>query len=147
MGKLFGGFGLIGLALFMLLGFFAAGVGGPAAIFALLIAVVLPAWAGFTMIKSHNRGGGAVGGRREDLRRQTLEAELLRLAARKQGKLTIIEAVTDLAISPEEAKEALDALSLRGLADFQVTDSGTVVYDFRDIRNLSDKPDARGILE
>jgi hypothetical protein len=84
---------------------------------------------------------------REALRRQTLEAELLRLAARHSGRITIVEAVSELAVTPEEAKEALDALAVRGLADFEVTESGVVVYVFHDLEHLGEKSESKGLLE
>ena len=140
------GWVLVALAVFMFIGYLGAEVGGASAIFALLITVVLPAAGGVALITG--RVGGRVhGARRAELRQQTIEAELLRLAGRHGGKLTIVEAVGELAITPEEAKQALDALSVRGLADFEVTDSGVVVYVFHDVQNLGDKADSRGLLE
>ena len=85
--------------------------------------------------------------RKEELRRQTIESEILRLAARSQNKLTVVEVVTDLAISAEEAASALDSLAARDLAELQVTDSGVLVYDFRDLRHLSEKDSATGLLD
>lgn len=137
---------LIALAAFMFIGYLGADVSGPAAVFALLITVVLPAAGGVALVTGRVRGR-ALGARREELRQQTLEAELLRLAGRHGGRLTIVEAVSELAITPEEAKQALDALSVRGLADFEVTESGIVVYVFHDVKNLGDKSRSRGLLE
>lgn len=137
---------LIALSAFMFIGYLGADVGGPAAIFALLITVLLPAAGGVALVTGRMRGG-AVGARRDELRQQTLEAELLRLAGRRGGRLTIVEAVGELAITPEDAKQALDALAVRGLADFEVTDSGIVVYVFHDVQNLGDKAESRGLLE
>ena len=137
---------LIALSALMFIGYLGADVGGPAAIFALLITVLLPAAGGLALVTGRMRGR-AVGARRDELRRQTLEAELLRLAGRRGGKLTIVEAVGELAITPEDAKQALDALAVRGLADFEVTDSGIVVYVFHDVQNIGDKGGSRGLLE
>ena len=147
MARLWGGIALAALALFMGVGYASAEVGGSAALLAFLITVILPGGAGVGLIASHFRNRGALAGRKDDLRRQTLAAELLRLAAKRGGKLTIVEAVTDLAVSPEEAKLALDALTVRGIADFEVTESGVVVYAFHDIQRLGEKPDARGLLQ
>ncbi|CAN5769665.1 hypothetical protein BH23GEM10_BH23GEM10_02890 [soil metagenome] len=141
------GWALIALAAFMFVGFLGADVGGAAAIAALLITVVLPAGAGVALVSGRLRGVGSGSSRTAELRQQTLEAELLRLAGRHDGKLTIVEAVGELAISPEDAKQALDALAVRGLADFEVTDSGVVVYVFHDVQRLGDKPHSRGLLE
>jgi hypothetical protein len=146
---LIGGAALLALAAFMFAGFLGADISasGGAKSIAFIIAVLLPAGGGAALILSHVRGKGQLAGRKAELRQQTLEAEVLRLAAQQQGKITVVETVTALAVTPEEAKEALDALARRGLADFQVTDSGVIVYAFHDVQKLSEKSKARGILE
>jgi hypothetical protein len=120
---------------------------GPSTAVALIISVLLPAAGGALLLKPNLFGNKRVAANKADLRQRTLEAEVLALAAKKEGKLTIVEVVTDMAVTPEEAKSVLDALAVRGMADFQVTDSGVVVYDFQDIRRLGDKSAARGILD
>jgi hypothetical protein len=55
--------------------------------------------------------------------------------------------VTEFAITPEKANELLESLMVRELADVEVTDSGVIVYVFHDVKNLADKPRARGILD
>jgi hypothetical protein len=148
-GSLIGGIALLLLALFMFFGFLRADVdaSGAAQLFAVLIAVGLPAAGGSALIYSHVRSKGRLAGRKAGLRQQTLEAEVLRLAVQHQGKLTVVETVSALAVTPEEAKEALDALARRGLADFEVTESGVIVYAFHDVQRLSEKSRAKGILE
>jgi hypothetical protein len=137
---------LVALATFMLFGAMRAGVSGPVGIAALVITVVLPGAAGIALI-SGLVGTLGRGRARDALRRQTLEAELLRLARRHAGRLTLVEVVGELAVSHDEAKDALDALAVRGLADFEVTDSGVVVYVFHDVKHIEDKHDSRGLLE
>jgi hypothetical protein len=137
---------LVVLATFMFVGYLGADVAGPRAVIALIITVLLPAAGGIAILTGRVRSG-RLGGRREELRRHTLEAELLRLAGRHAGRLTIVEVVGELAVPPEEAKEALDALTVRGLADFEVTDSGVIVYVFHDVQHLGEKHDAKGLLE
>jgi len=137
---------LVVLATFMFVGYLGADVAGPQAVIALIITVLLPAAGGIAILTGRVRSG-RLGGRREELRRHTLEAELLRLAGRHAGRLTIVEVVGELAVPAEEAKEALDALTVRGLADFEVTDSGVIVYVFHDVQHLGDKHDAKGLLE
>jgi hypothetical protein len=147
MGRIIGWI-LIALAAFMFVGYLGAGVSGPAALFALLVAVVLPAAGGFALVTGRlGAGRGRLNTRREELRRDTLQSEILRLAGTHGGRITIVEVVSALAITPEEAKESLDALAVRGLADFEVTDSGIVVYVFHDVQHLGDKSEARGLLE
>ncbi|HEX6133163.1 MAG TPA: hypothetical protein VFZ24_04230 [Longimicrobiales bacterium] len=138
---------LIAIAAFMFVGYLGSDVSGPEAILALLLTVALPAAGGLALVTGRIGPRGRIGASREELRQQTLEAELLRLAGRHGGKLTIVEAVGELAIAPEDAKQALDALAVRGIADFEVTDSGIVVYVFHDIQHLGDKSESRGLLE
>jgi hypothetical protein len=149
LGKTLGGVALLAVAAFMLLGFAVSklSLASPAVIFALLVSVGLPAAAGIALLKPGLLGSRRLQKSRADIRQRTLESEVLRLAAQRQGKLTIVEVVTDLAILPEEAKAVMDSLAIKGLADFAVTDSGVVVYDFQDVRKLPDKASAKGILD
>ena len=149
MGSIVGGGLLLALALFMLVGFLNADVDRAAGttLLALLITVALPAGAGAALISRGARSGKRLDERREALRRQTIEAELVKLAGRKDGKLTVVEVVSELGVSPESAEAALQALARRDLADIQVTESGLLVYAFHDVRRLSEKPDAKGILD
>ena len=149
MGKLVGGSALLLVSLLMFAGFLGsnrdASVG--ATIAALGIAVLLPAAGGAALIAAYFRGKGRLANRKHALRQQTVEAELLLLAGKRGGKLTIVEAVGELALTPEDAKEALDALARRGLADFEVTDSGVIVYAFHDLQRISEKGQSKSILE
>lgn len=137
------------LAVFMFAGYLGADINaGPGATFlALAIAVGLPAAGGAALIASHVRTGGRVSDRKQDLRRQTIEAEVLRLAGQHAGKLTVVEVVGALALPPDEAKAVLDSLARRELADLEVTDSGVIVYAFHDVAKLSEKSKAKGILD
>ena len=149
MSKLVGGAVLLLLSLFMFLGFLgsSASIGAPATIAALLITVALPAAAGVALASGHFRARGRLARRRDELRQQTIESEILRLAGQRGGRLTAVEVASDMAISPEAAKEALDSLALREVADLEVTDSGVIVYAFHDVRHLQEKPHAKGILD
>jgi hypothetical protein len=140
---------LILLSLFMLIGFLGsdAAIGAPATIAALLITVGLPAAAAVALASGHLRARGRLARRREELRQQTIESEILRLAEQRGGRLTAVEVASDMAISPEAAKEALDSLALRELAELEITDSGLLVYAFHDVRHLLEKPHAKGVLD
>jgi hypothetical protein len=140
---------LILLSLFMLIGFLgsSAAIGAPATIAALLITVGLPAAAGVALASGHFRARGRLASRREELRRQTIESEILRLAGQRGGRLTAVEVASDMAISPEAAKDALDSLALREQAELEITDSGMIVYSFHDVRHLQEKPHAKGLLD
>lgn len=149
MNKLLAAGGLAALALFMLLGFLASDVaaGAPATLAALALTVGLPAAGAGLLARSHHAERARLGGRKAQLRRQTLDAEILRLAAEHGGRLTAVEVAARLAIGPEAAKEALDDLALRGQAEIEVTDAGLLVYGFWDVRHLGDKSSARGVLD
>ena len=149
MSKLSGGVVLLMLALLMLLGFVQSGRDGISAAEAVaaIITVVLPGFFAIKLIRGYFGADQRVEANKVELRRRTLGAEMLRLAGERGGKLTIVEAVTEFAITPDEAKEVLDGLAREGMADFQVTDAGVVVYDFVELRRIADKESARGILE
>lgn len=143
-----GGGALLFLSGFMLLGFLNANAmpAVPAAI-AFVVAVLLPAAGGVTLIARKRGKLGSRAARRDQLRRQTVEAELLRLAAAHGGRLTVVEVVSELALSSDDAKAALDSLTMQEIADMAVTDSGTIVYTFRDIERALEKGSARHVLE
>jgi hypothetical protein len=147
--KKLGGVALLILSLFMALGLVRSGVdlGAPATIAAALITIILPAAGGIALLGSPFGHRARLAQRREALRQQTYESEILRLAAQRQGRLTAVELVTEFAITPEKANELLESLVSRDLADIQVTDSGVVVYSFHDVRHLGDKERAKGILD
>jgi hypothetical protein len=140
---------LLLLALFMLYGFMrsTAELSSFGTVMALLITVALPAAAGIMLAARHLRRGRLVESRRDDLRRQTIEAEVLRLAAERGGRLTLVEIVTEMAVPSEAAQQALDALVHREIADIAVTDSGVLVYTFHDVERIGEKSHARGVLE
>ncbi len=149
MARLIGSALLLLLSIYMLVGFVGsdAPLGAPVTIAALLITVGLPAVGAIALASGHFRGRGRLTRRREELRRQTVESEILRLAARHSGRLTAVEVASEMAISPEAAKDALDALALREQADLEITESGVIVYSFHDVRHLDQKSRAKGVLD
>jgi len=144
-----GGFALLGLSLFMLLGFFSADLPQSAAVklLALLVGVGIPGAAGGTLLLQHFGRKGRLAGSRERLIRQTQEAELLRLAGERGGRLTVVEVVRELALTHSDAESLLRSLVVRGFAEVEVTDSGLLVYAFPDVQLLDDKATARGVLD
>jgi hypothetical protein len=137
---------LLSLAGLMLFGFLrsSASIAAPTTMIALLITVVAPAAGGIALL----RGTGLARGKRLDqLRQQTIDAEVLRLAVAEGGRLTAVEVATALAITPEQAKDTLDALVGRDVADIAVTERGVVVYTFHDAKHLGGKADAKGVLD
>jgi hypothetical protein len=147
--KLIGAVGLAVLALFMLAGFMnsALALSSTTTVVALLLTVALPAAGAALLARAHFAERSRLTGRRAELRRHTIDSEILRLAARHAGQLTAVEVATELAMSPEAAAEALKELGIRGQADVQVTDDGVLVYSFYDVRHLGGKATARGVLD
>ncbi|MGH7676116.1 MAG: hypothetical protein ACREMV_12670 [Gemmatimonadales bacterium] len=149
MGKLIGGGALLFLSLFMLLGFFnvSGRLGIPAAALTLLIAVGIPAGAGAALVRAYVRERRGFAGHRERLRLQTYQAEILKLAERRGGKLTVVEVVAEAALDPATAEAALASLVEQGVADIEVTESGLLVYTFPDVERLPEKGSSKGILD
>ena len=149
MGRILGGSTLLLLAAFMAIGFMRADIDRSAftTIIAVLVVVVLPAVAGGVLLLRPGASRRRNAARLEALRQQTLEAEVLRLAARRGAKLTVLEVATELAVGTDAAEAALGALATRGVAEIEVTESGMLVYAFRDISLLSEKARAKGVLD
>ncbi|MDH3731895.1 MAG: hypothetical protein OEU54_00115 [Gemmatimonadota bacterium] len=147
--KRWGGGALIGVAAFMFLGFMVSGgaFSTAATVAAFLVSVVLPATTGGLMIKSSMGGGRALTERQEALRLETIQAEVLRLAGVHGGRLTVVEVAGELGIPASTAEEVLNELMAKEVSDVAVTESGLLVYEFHDLKHLSEKEDARGILD
>jgi hypothetical protein len=147
--KLIGAVGLALLALLMLAGFFNSSVAlsGGTALAALALTVGLPAAGAVLLARGHYAEKSRLSGRKAELRRNTIDAEILRLAGEHGGRLTSVEVATALSMTPEAAAEALKELGIRGQADVEVTDAGVLVYSFYDVRHLGSKSTARGVLD
>jgi hypothetical protein len=151
MGKLAGGIALSFVALFMLIGFLAGGGADQSALVRLMafgVAVGIPGAAGGALLWQHARRTRLTGPAGPDqLRGQTHQSEVVKLAQHKGGRLTIVEIVADTALSIDQAEAALAALVERGMAEVEVTDRGLIVYVFRDLQQLPDKARSRGVLD
>ncbi|HEU5261125.1 MAG TPA: hypothetical protein VFU41_06850 [Gemmatimonadales bacterium] len=148
-GKLVGGGALIALSLFMLLGFFSssATLSFPVAVLTLVVAVGVPGVAGAALIRSYVRERDRFAEHREQLRLETFQAEIVKLAGARGGKLTVVELVSDLAFDAATAEAALHGLVTQGVADIEVTDSGLLVYTFPDVQRLPEKGASKDILD
>lgn len=149
MAKLIGGGALIAVALFMLLGFFNVSrpLAAPAAVATLLFTVALPGAAGIALMRSHFAAKGNLARRRDDLRRQTQEAEILKAAQELGGRLTVVEVTARLALPATTVEALLAGLHERGLAEIEVTDEGLIVYRFPDVQQLPGKATSRDVLD
>ena len=134
MGRKIGGIALLVIAALMLLGFArsSASLASPTALFALLLVVVLPAAGGVALLRGSLGRNSAT--RMAQLRQQTIDAEILRVAMERGGRLTAVEVATTLGLGAGDAKAALDDLVQRQVADLEVTDEGVLVYTFHEAR-------------
>lgn len=58
------------------------------------------------------------------------EKEILRLAQRKGGRLTVLEVAAETSVTLEEAEQLLNEMSVRGHVGMQVADDGAMIYEF-----------------
>lgn len=147
--KLFGAIVLLGIAGFMSVGLLASDMAGGVGttIFTALLVIGIPgAWGGL-LLRSHLKGAPTLTAGRAELRRLTQSSEIMKLAERKGGRLTVVEVVAETALPAEAAEEMLGDFVRQGLAEPEVTDKGLVVYVFGDVEQLRDKGGSRGILE
>jgi hypothetical protein len=146
-GRKIGAGALLFIAALMLLGFLrsSASLFSPTALFAVLLTVALPAYAGVALLRGAL--GGTSKGRMQALRQQTIDAEILKLAMAHQGRLTEVEVASALALPAGEAKASLDGLVEREVADLEFTDDGVLVYTFHDARYFEGKGGAQGLLD
>jgi hypothetical protein len=70
--------------------------------------------------------------RRTVVQRQTGEREsaVLQVVRQHEGVVSPVDVAADCGMSLEQAEETLKGLQLRGFAEMDVTDTGTVIYRF-----------------
>ncbi len=147
MGRKIGGIVLLALAALMLLGFArsSASLASPTALFALALVVILPAVGGIALLRGSLGGNSAT--RMAQLRQQTIDAEILRVAMERGGRLTAVEVATSLGLGAGDAKAALDDLVQRQLAELEVSDEGVLIYTFHEARYFKGDVNSRARLD
>jgi hypothetical protein len=104
----------------------------------IFVAVVI-----FRAITSHDR-------RREwsspKIRRASLQDQIIKLAFRKDGLLTVTDVVAETGLSFKKAEEALNKMVDFSRVNMRVSDSGIVVYEFAEIFH-KDLQDAKTLRE
>lgn len=66
----------------------------------------------------------------KDEKRSRLEKEIVKLAQRKGGQLSILEIVAETSLSTKEADEIMEEMTVKGYVTMDVTESGGIVYTF-----------------
>lgn len=74
-----------------------------------------------------------------------LEVDVLQLARKKGGRLTVLEVVTELEVGVDQAETVLEDLQVRGIAGILVSDSGLMVYSFHELQHLGEKDAAQPV--
>jgi hypothetical protein len=80
------------------------------------------------------------------LREQTIDAEILRLAIERQGRLTLLEITSGLGLTDADVKHSLEQMVRREKADLDVTEDGVIVYTFHDAKHLDGTRDSKRFL-
>jgi hypothetical protein len=136
---------LVAVGAFMGLGVL-LNLGGPHGAAALLLAFVVfglaPAAAGVWLLRGPVTEAAAL-----LAAQRAWDSELLRLAARRDGSLSVAEVVAHADLDPKEAEQRLDELSRRGLCELRVTEEGVVVYRFLAAPSTTHKQLAQGVLD
>ena len=128
------------VTLFVLIGFFAARPWSDATTaMAFLLIICLAAALTDLLSRSRFLEHLRLSGPKAPLHQHNIDAEILRLASDRDGRLTAAEVAAELQISSAEAKRALDDLLLRQDADPELTDTGIIVYHFYGVRPLTAK--------
>jgi hypothetical protein len=130
------GFTLLGILLGLSRGFGA----GPLTA-ALFLCVVLPGALGAVLVRSRAER------RQPDEAERAADSELLRLAERRGGSLTVAEAMAHADLTHGDAERRLERLCVEGLAEHRVSSEGVIVYRFERILSQGQRPRAAGLLD
>jgi hypothetical protein len=116
---------------------------GASARFGFTVSLVLlgiaPLVTGIVMLAQARKEGRRV-------RDNKLQAQLMRLAAQKSGKLTLGEVAMYLQIPIEEAEKKLAFMQSKGIFDLQLTERGAMVYRLIDYASPEEKYRARQVI-
>ncbi len=107
---------------------------------------VLPIIVGIVLLRSNYQNQKRAREAQERALKEEKEGEIIRLAQRKKGRLTVTEVAAATSLTLEEAEKILQEMVTRGYVGLKVTNSGILVYEFYEITR-GDKDSAKGILE
>ena len=94
----------------------------------LSIGVALVVMSGLLLFSSRRLDSAA-----QLVRRRKIENDLLRLARRKGGRLTVTDAATETGYTAAETESLLKQLVEGGFVEIEVTEAGVMVYRFPEI--------------
>lgn len=131
--------------LFMLLGFFASTKPSTFAsdLVELILFCFIPITLGVGLIVSHVRGQKLEKLEEQKQQLAAREKEVLLLARRYQGKLTMAEIVTDTSMDAAQAEETVNELVVKGMTTLKTNDAGQAYYEFYDMLPHEEEPEQR----
>ena len=132
MKKQYGAWILIGIGLFMLLGFVSSTkhTGFVANAVTFLLLVVAPITGGIALIRGQKQEKLRAAQETKNLLESAREKEILRLAEQKKGLLTVSQIVMESSMNAAEAEDVLHELIVKRLVDMRTNPDGQVVYEF-----------------
>lgn len=100
---------------------------------ALLLFSIIPIVSGATLIVSHFRNKKREEGEQQKLRLAAREKEVLLLARRLDGRLTMAQIVTETSMDAAGAEETMNELVVKGMASLRTNEEGQMFYEFFDM--------------
>lgn len=141
MDRKLGGIALVIPALGLIGGAWWSGlVMSPVALFGLLLVFVLPAIDRVASLRDSLQHDSDR--RIAALRRETIDAEILRVALKHQGRLSSAEVSAALGLDTGESQAVLEDLVQRRVASVEVPEEGMPIYAFPDAPTASTTPAA-----
>jgi hypothetical protein len=136
MKKVIGGWILIGIGAFLLLGFTVSAVKEGITtgdIVAFLLFCVGPIVGGTLLIRSNLQAKRKGIQQTQQALVAQREKEIIRLAQKTGGHLTIPDIVGGTSLNTTEAEEIMREMTTKGYVNMNVTDAGVIVYEFYEI--------------
>ena len=107
-------------------------MGGPLVwIFLLIAAYFLIRWFIIPHIREDSRGGS---GFSKNSSLGSRETDIYRLAAKKSGKITVTDVVTELGLEPKKAEELLESMTDGMRVQMEVENDGMIFYTFPEMK-------------
>ena len=101
--------------------------------------------AALALTAAARRGGRPLGrtkaGRTPAGERQSVETQILRIAAKHKGELTVTDVAMETGMGIPQAEKALDKMVDGNRVSLRVSDSGVVLYEFLEIATGRDTED------
>lgn len=109
----------------------------------ILLFSFVPIVSGAILIVSHFRGAKRAEVEQQKLRLAAREKEVLLLARRYEGRLTMAEIVTDTSMDAAGAEETMNELVVKGMTNLRTNEAGQAYYEFFETLPHEEEPSQR----